>query len=50
MLVLLVGANWASLVGAADWQWAIDTGVKTHGKAFLWIPPNCKQVRGLIPL
>lgn len=48
MLVMLVGANWASLVGAADWQWAIDTGVKTHGKAFLWIPPTCEQVRGLI--
>ncbi|MBL7077912.1 MAG: hypothetical protein ISS31_10615 [Kiritimatiellae bacterium] len=33
---------------AAEWQWAVDTGVKTHGKAFLWVPPECEQVRGLI--
>jgi len=40
-----------ALCGAADaaeWQWAIDTGVKEHGKAFLWIPPECEHVRGLI--
>ncbi len=35
-------------LAAAEWQWAVDTGVKTHGKAFLWIAPECEQVRGLI--
>ena len=33
---------------AAVWQFAVDTGVKEHGKAFLWIPPECAHVRGLI--
>jgi hypothetical protein len=33
---------------AAEWQWAVETGVKKYGKAFLWIPPECEHVRGLV--
>jgi len=40
--------------GAAEWQWSV--GVKSvisnetndHPRAFLWIPPHCKQVRGVV--
>lgn len=37
-----------TFVNAAEWQFSVDTGVKKTGKAFLWIPPDCKYVRGLI--
>ena len=30
---------------AAVWQWSVP--VET-GRAFLWIPPNCEQVRGVV--
>ncbi|MEJ6979719.1 hypothetical protein WG906_04615 [Pedobacter sp. P351] len=39
---------------AADWQWSVEVkGVISnettdHPTAFLWIPPNCKQVRGVV--
>jgi hypothetical protein len=39
---------------AAEWQWSIPvTGTisketNANPTAFLWIPPNCKQVRGVI--
>lgn len=37
----------ASLTGRADavWQWSVPLG---HGSAFLWIPPDCKQVRAVV--
>ncbi|MCY3018531.1 MAG: alpha/beta hydrolase [Planctomycetota bacterium] len=38
----------ASGTMAAEWQWAVDTGVKNTGMAFLWIPPDCDYVRGVI--
>lgn len=31
--------------GAADWQWSVPMG---NGRAFLWIPPGCKQVRAVV--
>lgn len=38
----------AALVGpAAEWQFAVETGQR-DGRAFLWIPPACEQVRGVI--
>jgi hypothetical protein len=29
----------------AEWQWSIPMG---EGRAFLWIPPGCKQIRGVV--
>src|SRR5690606_3663092 len=39
---------------AAEWQWAVPiTGLVSgetggHPSAFLWIPPDCRQVRGIV--
>ena len=30
---------------SAEWQWSVPMG---QGRAFLWIPPNCKQVRAVV--
>ncbi|MDR3459777.1 MAG: hypothetical protein P4N60_20300 [Verrucomicrobiae bacterium] len=30
---------------AADWQWSVPMG---KGRAFLWIPPECKQLRAVV--
>ena len=30
---------------AADWQWSVPLG---DGRAFLWIPPDCRQVRAVV--
>jgi hypothetical protein len=30
---------------AAEWQWSVPLG---NGRAFLWIPPTCKQVRAVV--
>jgi hypothetical protein len=30
---------------AADWQWSVPMG---SGRAFLWIPPDCQQVRAVV--
>src|SRR5260370_7589039 len=29
----------------AEWQWSVPMG---NGRAFLWIPPHCKQVRAVV--
>jgi hypothetical protein len=45
---LFVGlAVCGSLVARADagWQWSAPLG---NGRAFLWIPPDCKQVRAVV--
>ncbi len=39
---------------AADWQWSVtvdsvvSSETKDHPRAFLWIPPDCRQVRAVI--
>lgn len=36
---------------SAEWQWSIDVkgGIeKSPARAFLWIPPNCSKVRGVV--
>src|SRR5882724_10429595 len=30
---------------AAEWQWSVPMGT---GRAFLWIPPDCARVRGVV--
>ena len=43
---------WASATNAAEWQWSV--AVKSEkpengsARAWLWIPPNCVQVRGVV--
>lgn len=45
-----------SVIGFAQavWQWSapvnsiISSETNAHPNAFLWIPPNCKQVRGVV--
>jgi hypothetical protein len=32
-------------VHAAEWQWSVPVGA---GRAFLWIPPGCQQVRAVV--
>jgi hypothetical protein len=32
-------------IHAAEWQWSVPMG---SGRAFLWIPPNCLQVRAVV--
>ena len=42
----------AASASAAEWQWSVE--VKSEkpengpARAWLWIPPNCKQVRGVV--
>jgi hypothetical protein len=33
------------LLRAAEWQWSVPMG---NGRAFLWIPPTCERVRGVV--
>jgi hypothetical protein len=39
---------------SAEWQWSavvksvVSTETNDHPRAFLWIPPNCKQLRGVV--
>jgi hypothetical protein len=34
-------------LAGAEWQFSVETGVRS-GHAWLWIPPSCQRVRGLI--
>lgn len=38
----------AGLVYAAEWQWSLPTPARDGSYTFLWIPPNCEQVRGIV--
>jgi hypothetical protein len=43
ILATLLASNlWAH---AADWQWSVPVG---NGRAFLWIPSDCRQVRAVV--
>lgn len=35
----------ASSAFGADWQWSVADG---ESRAYLWIPPDCRQVRGVV--
>jgi hypothetical protein len=41
-------------INAAEWQWSVNihnvvsSETNGHPRAFLWIPPDCKQVRAVI--
>lgn len=43
----------ALVVPAAEWQWSVSVDAialsnSKHPRAFLWIPPDCKQVRAVV--
>ncbi|OQP61216.1 hypothetical protein A3860_05755 [Niastella vici] len=44
----------AIMAGAQEWQWSVTVDsvvspeTNSFPRAFLWIPPNCKQVRGVV--
>jgi hypothetical protein len=47
-MLLLAGLAAIMLVrpaSCAEWQWSVPMGT---GRAFLWIPPNCKQLRAVV--
>ena len=48
-LAILVSATLftAGSIGAAEWQYSIPTGHR-DGRVFLWIPPECRAVRGIV--
>lgn len=54
LFILLVTLLFASRLSAAPWQWSVElkelvsTETNDHPRAFLWIPENCKQVRGVL--
>lgn len=53
-LVLMSNYVFAQIEPQTVWQWSISVDAITSGetnaapRAFLWIPPNCKQVRGVV--
>jgi len=54
LILLLLFSFGFKLALAQEWQWSapvdgmISTETNAAPKAFLWIPPGCKQVRGVI--
>ena len=44
-LTLIGLALLAPRINAAEWQWSVPAG---FGRAFLWIPPDCQQVRAVL--
>jgi hypothetical protein len=51
-LLVLVGSNWGK---AEEYQWSIpvdqvilQSTTNDHPRAYLWIPPNCSQIRGIV--
>ena len=54
-LILIFFFFFVSLsISAQEWQWSvpvegiISNETNDHPRAFLWIPPNCRQVRGIV--
>ncbi len=45
---------WSQPARAAEWQWSapiestLSSETQDHPRAFLWIPPNCRQLRGVV--
>lgn len=44
-LVLLSWCGAAVSAHAVEWQWSVPMG---QGRAFLWIPPHCKDLRAVV--
>jgi hypothetical protein len=54
LLFIYVLTLWTVIANAADWQWSIpvqgEISNETNAlpRAFLWIPPHCRQVRAVV--
>jgi hypothetical protein len=49
LLLVLLFSSFLCTTFAQDWQWSVPVnGQKGPVHAFLWIPANCKKVRGVI--
>ncbi len=54
LLAAIVGCGFVRPARSAEWQWSVPVrGVVSsetgeHPRAFLWIPPTCRQVRAVI--
>ena len=44
-VTVAMSASAAVSISAAEWQWSVPIG---KGRAFLWIPSNCKQLRAVV--
>ncbi|HEX9045460.1 MAG TPA: hypothetical protein VF988_00420, partial [Verrucomicrobiae bacterium] len=44
-MVLLTLLGLGSAASGAEWQWSVPMG---KGSAFLWVPPDCKQLRAVV--
>ena len=47
-LLLLLGSLCALRATAAEWPWSVPAPTIEGRRAFLWIPPDCQHVRGLV--
>jgi len=53
LILFFISSLWLN-VYSAEWQWSaqvksvISSETNDHPRAFLWIPANCKQVRGVV--
>ena len=47
LIVLLLLILMPYGIKAAEWQWSVPTFGK-NARAYLWIPPHCEHVRGII--
>jgi hypothetical protein len=54
LAALAAAISMTPLARAAEWQWSATVDAVTssetnaHPRAFLWIPPNCERVRGVV--
>ena len=52
LVIIFFTVTSAFLAHAADWQWSVE--VKSEkpengpARAFLWVPPNCEKIRGIV--
>ena len=44
-IAALVGSLSVRPAACAEWQWSVPMG---KGRAFLWVPPQCKQLRAVV--
>ena len=49
VMAALIALGMAAQAMAADYQWSVPiAGKDKSARAFLWVPPDCKRVRGLL--
>jgi hypothetical protein len=48
LFLLLLFALAPALSSAGVYQWSVETGHHNHGRAYLWVPPDCAHVRAIV--